>query len=69
MLAKKCDRCGKLYEFYEKFDNEKQNGFSMIYVNKFGGRGMTIGDKDLCKECMESLVNWFNEKGDKKNDR
>lgn len=70
MIARKCDRCGKLYEFYDKFDDEYQNGFSMICKN-IAGVGVTertFTGKDLCPECMESLINWFNKQGEIKND-
>lgn len=59
MLAKKCDRCGKLYDHYTTFDNTKKNGVAIIYVNKFGGREGWIRDIDLCQECMDSFAKWY----------
>ena len=67
MLAKKCDRCGKLYEHYDKAGDERQNGVSIIYVNKFGSRERIIVDKDLCGDCMQSLINWLNKNGSDEN--
>lgn len=58
MLAKKCDRCGKLYENYEKryIGAVKEiNGIDLI-------RGSLRGERfysdtyDLCPACMESLM-------------
>lgn len=69
MLAKKCDRCGKLYEHYDKVGDERQNGFSTIYMNYCGGRDRIVADHDLCKDCMESLIKWFDEKGGNENDK
>lgn len=62
MDAKKCDRCGKLYESYSLsirhvIDNDSQyrvNGF------KTGSNGYMNGFKDLCPECMRSFTEWFN---------
>lgn len=69
MLAKKCDRCGKLYEHYDKAGDERQNGVSIIYVNKFGSRERIIADKDLCPDCMEAFINWLTRGGVMKNDK
>ena len=30
MLAKKCDRCGKLYESYDMVDNSEMNGVYIV---------------------------------------
>ncbi len=38
MLAKKCDRCGKLYEHYDIFNNTRRNGISIIHRDKFGNK-------------------------------
>jgi hypothetical protein len=60
MLARKCDGCGKLYEI----DDKNSNGFSMICMNlptKITKR--TFKCKNLCPECMESLINRFDKKG------
>ena len=69
MLAKKCDRCGKLYEHYDKVGDERQNGFSTIYVNCFGARDRIVVDYDLCEDWMESLINWLDHGGNDKNDK
>lgn len=64
MLAKKCDRCGKLYDHYDTFDNSKINGVSMIFISKFGNRESTSKDIDLCQECMDSFTKWYEMKGE-----
>lgn len=64
MLAKKCDRCGKLYDHYDAFDNNKINGISTISKNKFGVRESISKDIDLCIECMNSFIKWYEMKGE-----
>lgn len=64
MLAKKCDRCGKLYDHYDEFDNNKINGISTIFKNKFGVRESISKDIDLCQECMNSFIKWYEMKGE-----
>lgn len=71
MIARKCDRCGKLYDFYKfynKFDDKNSNGFSIICTRPSGITEWTSKGEDLCPECMESLINWFNKQGEIKND-
>ena len=57
-VAKKCDRCGKLHEYYEgikEFNNsEKANGVLLIdkdLDNKYWRRKYY----DLCPDCMRKL--------------
>lgn len=59
MLAKKCDRCGKLYEHYDIFNNTRRNGISIIHRDKFGNKDYLANEFDLCLECMISLTNWL----------
>lgn len=61
-LAKKCDRCGRLYEFYDKDENGNKcyNALSPICrdeVNIIDGRWDA---KDLCPECRDSFNEWLN---------
>lgn len=71
-LAKKCDRCGVLYEHYLKIKDTddktpKYNSVNLYNNSSLGTAlidfgGATIGKKyDLCKECMYELVAWFKE--------
>ena len=64
MLAKKCDRCGKFYDHYDGFDKRKINGISMVSKNKFGSREGISQEMDLCKECMNSFIKWYEMKGE-----
>lgn len=59
MLAKKCDRCGKFYEFYESHSKENCNGFEFVRMSMYEPRGISSGFKDLCQECLDSLVRWY----------
>ena len=66
MDVKKCDRCGKYYEFYKRAqrnsDSKKikqlleipRNGLKLMYNNLYGSN--TI---DLCPECFEELIKWL----------
>ena len=54
-LAKKCDRCGKLYEHYQTCSNKQYNAIRILYKTENGGItsvGVTI---DLCPECMKAF--------------
>lgn len=64
MLAKKCDRCGKFYESYDMIDNREMNGVYIISKNKFGVRESISKDIDLCIECMNSFIKWYEMKGE-----
>ncbi len=64
-LAKKCDRCGKLYEHYEKTEHEKyvgSNAMAFVCMTKKGGIGITTCPIDLCPECMSKLIEFLEEK-------
>lgn len=65
--AKKCDRCGKLYETYavggkhylKQFGISEANGIRLEHrydsVNRSGGTTL-----DLCPECMEQFLKFWN---------
>lgn len=55
-LAKKCDRCGVLYEHYSDFNSYMM---TMINTDKHGHIGATSKRYDLCPECMRSLTNFM----------
>jgi hypothetical protein len=67
-IARKCDRCGKLYEPYRT----KVSGLkALCYANGFvfaernlGGLDASTENKcrDLCSDCFESLLAWLWEK-------
>jgi len=61
--ARKCDRCGKLYEPYNsRNDSTRINGIIFVNVDeerKYYGHGI----KDLCPYCSTDFVNWFQNGG------
>lgn len=71
-IAKKCDRCGKLYEHYdgnmEFKTSEKANGFMLIDRDAdfayFGRRSY-----DLCVDCMIKLEAFIKNEEDNENDQ
>lgn len=61
MTAKKCDKCGKLYERYnEKKDSKKPNGFLFLNLDE-SGRYYAHHGNDLCQKCMDELLAWWND--------
>ncbi|RJW41964.1 hypothetical protein [Anaerobutyricum hallii] len=64
MRAKKCDRCGKLYEHYDgnkKKGTKDANGLLLIdrdLDKKYWSRS----DYDLCPECMVQLIDFISNK-------
>lgn len=57
--ARKCDRCGMLYESYNiRFDKNKINGF--ITINRDDNdKHWSHGPCDLCPTCADELTQWF----------
>ena len=67
MRARKCDRCGKLYEHYDGSKNFEENGKAngLILIdrdldNKYWNRK----DYDLCPECMSLTISFLHLKED-----
>lgn len=61
MNAKKCDRCGRLYELYchkKPKDMESFNSIKFTLESEFG-RVSHSDLKDLCPNCKEELTEWF----------
>ena len=57
--AKKCDRCGKLYEIYKiKSNNKEFNGVATIEVLR-DQRYKDVSAFDLCIECRDSFDEWL----------
>lgn len=56
MNVKKCDRCGKYYDPYGgiEYNNKKVN---VLRLARDGEQSVMC--KDLCPECMESLIKWL----------
>lgn len=59
--ARKCDRCGKLYE--PKSINFRSGRINSIRTVERGwDNAVTSGQIfDLCPDCIEDFKNWFNE--------
>lgn len=67
-MARKCDRCGALYEQYSTKLKEAEgidriNGFAFM-KRRDGMSDYMIEDhpRDLCPDCTESLFAWLWEK-------
>lgn len=67
-MARKCDRCGALYEHYgAKFKEvagiAEINGFAFI-ERRNGRSDYMIEDwpRDLCPDCAKSLLAWLQKK-------
>ena len=59
--AKKCDRCGKLYEQYNsKNDKKNPNGIMVLNLDS-QRRYFTHNALDLCPDCMKGFQDWFRE--------
>lgn len=64
--AKKCDRCGVLFEPYEV--KTLQHRYARITSETICVKGNVrenIENFDLCSECARSFNNWINFGGDK----
>ena len=66
--AKKCDRCGKLFEPYLKSDRYKNPNkyICVIAIDKIvsANRYDNQTQMDLCQECAKSLDKWVKLGGD-----
>lgn len=63
MRAKKCDRCKKYYDEYTEVDGILSNSI-IFYRNKDNTdtsipENFIYAPKDLCQDCMKSLVKWY----------
>ena len=58
-IARKCDRCGKLYDIYDtKDDRLKPN--AIIFTSKdTDDRHWSRPVIDLCPECRDDAIEWF----------
>lgn len=54
VIARKCDRCGKLYEIYPQGNKVQYNGVQRIYGRINGGYD-TDRPYDLCPKCMSAF--------------
>lgn len=67
-FAKKCDRCGRLYEGYNiKPSATNINGVITANIDYFG-KYYTQNILDLCPECSDSFMRWLSKENDVKED-
>lgn len=68
--AKKCDRCGKLFEPYNIYAGYKvPTRYTNILLKDMSLAKETYkesGDYDLCKECNDSFLEWLSKPNDAK---
>ena len=68
-LAKKCDRCGNLYESKDMdICGAIVNGLSLIDRDEQNSRVINRKYFDLCPECLLSFANWLKNKPTKFNE-
>ena len=53
-IARKCDRCGKLYEYYPQGGKVQYNGVQRIYNHISGGYD-SDSSLDFCPKCMSAF--------------
>ena len=51
-LARKCDRCGKLHEYYPTGNRMQYNAVKCVFKTNNGLTNAEDRSKDLCPECM-----------------
>ena len=61
-LAKKCDRCGKLYEHYPTGNKSQYNAIRRIQRNGVGETINGFDNTDLCQECMDEFEKFMTAK-------
>lgn len=54
-IARKCDRCGKLYEHYPKNNKLQYNAIRFIQRNAISRTADLGSIMDLCPECMNEF--------------
>lgn len=58
--ALKCDRCGKLYEYYKPSSKRKEsNGLRLVDFSLFTDNYTNRAKFDLCPSCMEQIVSFL----------
>lgn len=71
MRAKKCDKCGKLFEHYDgvkKFKNTERANAVMLIDRDLDEKYWTRKIYDLCPECMGEIEEFFNKGNGTKKD-
>lgn len=57
-MAKKCDICGKFYEYYDTMvDGYPKNGIVLAVIDQKGAYGFDAEDAmDCCPDCMKTII-------------
>lgn len=60
MLARKCDRCGELYEHYETYQKNEEKFNAVVTMDRDinDARRSRIA-RDLCPKCRLKLIGWL----------
>lgn len=61
--AYRCDRCGKYYDRNHKvveYEGKKIQLVGMSFTRVINGGSYNAMSKDLCDECLDQLVEFFN---------
>lgn len=58
-FAKKCDRCGKLYEPYPTGKKTENNALRRVRIDPDGYICSQDNTLDLCPECMAEFNKWM----------
>ena len=59
--ARKCDRCGKLYEEYNLENDEKNPNGIMVLTLDYQRKYYPHDAMDLCPDCMREFQDWMEE--------
>lgn len=64
-MAKKCDRCGKLYEYYPTGNKSQYNAIRRFQRNAVGETITCVKTltTDLCPECMSEFDEFMTKGG------
>lgn len=62
-MAKKCDRCGKLYEYYPTGKLIGNNAIRRLCKNEYGGIIFQDNTIDLCEKCMSEFDEFMTKGG------
>lgn len=68
-LAKKCDRCGKLYEHYPKGNKTQYNAIKRVYKSHSCTSIQEDYSLDLCPECMSKFDKFMTVGGRSNNEK
>lgn len=65
-LARKCDRCGKLYEIYHVIG--LPDDLTRVSTIRTGNNNAENMRRDLCPECMKEFIEWYKKGQEQENE-